>query len=84
MVGVVAPPSLALQHDRARAVAEQYACGTVFPVEQLAHGLRANQKDRLRLPRLDEIVGDRHAVDEARANRLHVERRAVLHAEPGL
>ena len=39
---------------------------------------------RLNWPGLEEIVGDRQGVDEARADRLHVEGRALGDAEAGL
>ena len=79
-------PSLlvGLQHERAGAVAEQHAGRAVGPVHQARHGLRADQKHGLGLPGLDEIVGDREAVDEAGTHRLHVEGRAARHAEPRL
>ena len=72
---------LRLEHDRARAVAEQHAGGAVRPIENARERLRTNDNGALELARLEEIVSDRHRVDKARAHGLHVECRAFRHAE---
>src|SRR4029077_14278289 len=58
---------LRLEHDRARAVAEQHAGGAVRPIENARERLRTNDNGALELARLEEIVGDRHRVDKTRA-----------------
>ena len=72
------------QDHRAGAVAEQHAGRAVGPVHQPRHGLGADHQNRLRLPGLDEIVGHRQRIDEARAHRLHIEGSAARHAQPRL
>jgi len=80
----VPAPVLALEHDRARAVAEQHAGAAVGPIEDAREGLRADHQRRRSDAALDETVGDRHAVDEAGTHRLDVECRSLGHAEFGL
>ena len=75
---------LRLQHDRAGAVAEQHAGAAVLPVEDAREGLGADHDGALELAGLEEIVGDGQGVDEARADRLHVEGGALGDAEAGL
>ena len=84
LVGIVALAVIGLQHHRAGAVAEQHAGGAVGPVQQPAHAFGADQKNGAGLAAADEIVGHRQAIDEAGANRLHVEGGAVRHAQPRL
>ena len=72
---------LRLEHDGAGAVAEQHAGGAVRPVENAREGFRADDEGALELAGLEEVVGDRQGVDEARAHRLHVEGRALGDAE---
>ena len=73
-----------LQHDGARAVAEQHTRRPVGHVEVLRDHLRADDQDRLVGTRLDELVGRDEAVHEARAADHHRERARVDAAEPVL
>ena len=73
-----------LQHDRARPVAEQHAGRTVAPVEDAGESLRADHQRPLVRPGDEELVGRRDRVDEAGADRLQVEGRALDDAEIGL
>jgi hypothetical protein len=83
-IRVVAVTAMGLQHDGSRAIAEQDAGRAVFPVEQPAHRLGTNDEDGLRLAGLDEIVCDRHPVDEAGAHGLNVEGCTAFHAQARL
>ena len=75
---------LRLQHDRAGAVAEQHAGGAVGPVEDAREGLGADHQRALVGAGAQQAVGGGEPVDEARADRLQIEGRAVGDAEPGL
>ena len=66
------------QHHRAGAVAEQHAGGAVGPVENAREGLGADDQRALVRARAQELVGRRQRVDEAGADRLQVEGRAVV------
>jgi hypothetical protein len=74
----------ASEHDRAAAVAEQHAGAPVLPIEDAREGLGADHDGALELAGLEEIVGHRQGVHEARAHRLHVEGGAFGDAEAGL
>ena len=81
---LVAFAFMGLQHHRACAVTEQHAGGAVGPVQKARHGFRADQKHGVGLAAADEIVGHRQAIDEAGADRLHVEGRTMGHAQSRL
>ena len=70
-----------LEHDRARAVAEEHAGAAILPVEDAREDLGADHERAAMRARADEEVGGGERVDEARAHGLHVEGRAALHAE---
>ena len=72
------------QHDRAGAIAEQDAGGTIIPVENAREGLGPNHQGGARLAGFDKIIGNRERVDEAGADRLNVEGGTPIHAERGL
>ena len=72
------------QHHRAGAVAEQHAGAAVVPVEDAREGLGADHQRACAPGRAQEVVGDRQRIDEAGADRLHVEGGAARHAERGL
>ena len=61
----------------AGAVSEQHAGAAVGPVEDAREGLRADHQRALVGAALQEIVGGRQRKDEAGADRLQVERRAM-------
>ena len=73
-----------LEHDRARAVAEEDAGRAVRPVDVAGQDLAADDEDVLGLARLDEAVGDVEAVEEAGARRGEVRRRGLRRAEVAL
>ena len=75
---------LRLQHHGAGAVAEQHAGGAVVPVEDARKGLGADHQRALVGAAAQEIVGGGQRKDEARADRLQVEGRAMVDAEPVL
>ena len=81
---IVAAPKLRLrlQHHRAGAIAEQHAGAAVGPIENARERLGADDDGALELPALEEVVGDRQGVDEARADGLHIEGGALDDAEP--
>ena len=64
---------LGLQHQGAGTVAEQHAGAAILPIENARERLCADHQGALRLAALDEVVGDVRRIDEARADRLHVE-----------
>ena len=72
---------LRFQHDGAGAVAEQHAGAAVVPVENPRKGLGADHQRALEGAGAQEIVGGRQREDEARADRLQVEGRAMVDAE---
>ena len=72
-VGAVALALAGLEHQRAGAVAEEHAGRAVLPVEDAGEGLGPDHQRVPRLPGLEEVVGDGERVDEAGADRLHVE-----------
>ena len=72
---------LRLEHDRAGAVAEQHAGGAVVPVENAREGFGADHERALERASVQEIVGGRQPIHEARADRLQVEGRAAGDAE---
>ena len=76
---------LRLQHHRAGAIAEQHAGAAVLPIEDARERLGTDHDGALELAGLDEVVGDRQGVDEARADGCDVEGRALddAEAEPG-
>ena len=78
---VVARLRLRLQHHGAGAVAEQHAGAAVVPVEDAREGLGADHQRALEGAGAQELVGGRQREDEARADRLQVERRAMGDAE---
>src|SRR6185312_12819556 len=84
LVGIVAHAAMGLQHHRPCPVAEQDAGGAIAPVQKARHGLGPDQQNGARRAGADQAVGDRHAVDEAGTNGLHVEGRAMAHAQPRL
>ena len=76
-VGNRAAPLLRLQHHGAGAVAEEHAGGAVGPVEDAREGLRPDDQRAPALPGPQHRVGVADGEDEAGADRLQVEGRAV-------
>jgi hypothetical protein len=74
-------PFSALEHDRSGAIAEQNAGPAVVPVEDAGECLRPNDERPFRLSQANEIVGERHSINEARADRLDIESGAPFHAQ---
>ena len=81
---VVPVPVSAPQHERAGAVAEQYAGRAVLPVEQAREGLGADHQRGPGLARDQKLVGHREREDEAAADRLQVEPDGAERAELAL
>ena len=75
---------LRLQDDSAGAVAEQHAGAAVVPVEDPREGLGADHQRALEVAGAQQTVGGRQREDEARADRLQIEGRAMGDAEGGL
>ena len=73
-------PLLRLQHHRTGAIAKQHACGPVFPIEDARKSFCPDHQDAVTRPRFNEVVSDRHCIDESRAYRVHVEGSASMHA----
>ena len=69
------------EDHRARAVAEKHARSAILPVEDAGVHFGANNQCVTILPGFHQVVGGRQRVDEAAANRLHVESGAVRDAE---
>ena len=72
---------LTLEHDRARAIAEQHAGPAVVPVQDAREGLRADHQRGAGQAVLDQAVGHGHTVDKARAHGLQIESGALVHSE---
>ena len=80
-----APLALArLDHHGPRAVGEQDAGAAVGPVHQARHGVRADHQRTIGQAPRREPVRHRQRIDEARADRLHVEGDADRRAELSL
>ena len=79
-IGIVAV-GRKIDHRGAGAVAEEHAGAAVVPVEDARGGLGADHQRARRELVLEEAVGGGNGIDEARADRLEVERGAVVHAE---
>ena len=60
---------LALQHDRASAIAEENAGGAIRPVEDARECLRADHQRPLELSADEEVVGSGDGKDEIRSRR---------------
>jgi hypothetical protein len=80
-VGIVRGRVLRLEHDRARAVAEQHAGGAILPVEQPAEGLGADHQRAAVRAGADHAVRHLHRVEEARADRGDIERDAIVDSQ---
>src|SRR5262245_65837677 len=76
--------ALRLQHDRARAVAEQHAGGAVAPIEDARKGLRPYHQRTLECAGLEQTVDGRKPEDEARTYCLQIEGGPMGKAETGL
>ena len=68
-----------LQHHRAGTVSEQDTGRPVLPVENARKGLRADHQCIACLTKPEKIIGDRKRIDEARADGLHIEGRALTY-----
>jgi hypothetical protein len=66
------------QHHRAGAVAEQDAGTAILPVDDAGEGVRSDHQRPPRRPVRMKRSGDVHGVDEAGADRLHVEGGAAV------
>src|SRR3546814_7336587 len=64
-----------LEHHRAGAIAEQHAGASVTPVKQAREHFGTDHQCALRLAAGDEFVSHCQCVDEAGADRLHVQDR---------
>ena len=73
-----------LEHDSARAVAEEHAGGAVLHVEHSGHHLGADHDRGAVGTSAQHGVGGVERIDEARTDRLHVEGRASPGAERSL
>ena len=65
-------PVVTLQHHSAGAITKEHAGRAVFPVQDPAHGLRADDQRPFHPAGAQQSVCRAHAVDKARANRLYV------------
>src|SRR5262249_36502273 len=76
--------ALRLQHNRARAVAEQHAGGAVAPIEDARKGFRPYHQGTLECAGLEQTVDSRKPEDEARTHCLQIEGGPMGKAETGL